>query len=88
MAQTSLKLVRVSHSSPADLAHKQLQIEKLGVVAGFLAGLPLAVGFVSDTLTALNTPDALVAVGGVIAVAFTTAVGLRIGQALAARITA
>ncbi|MGE5452177.1 MAG: hypothetical protein ACM3VZ_10090 [Acidobacteriota bacterium] len=82
MAQT------ISHSSPADLAHKQLQVEKLGVVAGFLAGLPLAVGFVSDALAAVHTPEALIAFGGVVTVALTTALGLRIGKAVADRIKA
>lgn len=88
MAQTSLKLARVSHLSSTDLAHKQLQVEKVGVVAGFLAGLPLAVGFVSDTLAALNAPEALIALGGVVTVAITTAVGLRLGKAFADRIKA
>lgn len=89
MAQTSFKWVRGSHpASSADLAHKQLQVEKLGVVAGFLAGLPLAVGVVSDTLASLQAPEVLIALGGVVTVAMTTAVGLRIGKALADRIKA
>ncbi|MDO9292964.1 MAG: hypothetical protein Q7U09_15380 [Hydrogenophaga sp.] len=80
MAQTSFHLDRV--------AHKQLEVEKFGVIAGFLLGLPLAVGVVSDVLVAQGAPDFLVALGVVMTVALTTAAGLRVGAALAARLVA
>lgn len=83
MAQTSLKFGRVSQQAPADLAHKQLEVEKVGVIVGFLAGLPLAVGLVSDTLVAHGAPAWLVAVAMIATVAVTTAAGLRAGSALA-----
>jgi membrane protein YdbS with pleckstrin-like domain len=86
MAQTSFKFDRVSQQTPADLAHKQLEVEKVGVIVGFLVGLPLAVGFVSEALEAHATPEWLVTVAMVATVAATTAVGLRMGTALAARL--
>ena len=61
MAQTSFHLDRV--------AHKQLEVEKFGVIAGFLLGLPLAVGVVSDVLVAQGAPDFLVALGVVMTMA-------------------
>ena len=84
MAQASLKLVRSSQAAPADLSRKQLQVEKLGVVLGFLAGLPLAVGPVSEALASVGTPDGLIGVAGVLTVAVSTAAGLRLGKAVAA----
>lgn len=84
MAQTGIKLHRVSHQTPADLAHKQLEVEKAGVIVGFLAGLPLAVGTVSEALTAHGAPDWLIGLGMILTVAATTSVGLRAGSAIAA----
>ena len=83
MAQTGIKLHRVSHQAPADLAHKQLEVEKIGVIVGFLAGLPLAVGTVSEALAAHGAPDWLMGLAMVLTVAATTAVGLRAGAAIA-----
>lgn len=83
MAQTGIKLHQVSSQSPADLAHKQLEVEKVGVIAGFLAGLPLAVGTVQDALNAHSAPDWLVGLAMVMTVAATTSVGLRLGTAIA-----
>ena len=83
MAQTGIKLHRVSHQTPADLAHKQLEVEKLGVIVGFLAGLPLAVGTVSETLTAHGASDWLIGLGMALTVAATTSVGLRMGSGIA-----
>lgn len=84
MAQTGIKLHRVSHQAPADLAHKQLEVEKVGVIVGFLAGLPLAVGTVSEALTAHGAADWVIGLGMVLTVAATTSVGLRMGSAIAA----
>ncbi len=84
MAQTGIKLHRVSQQAPADLAHKQLEVEKLGVIAGFLVGLPLAVGTVSEVLSAQGAAGWLVGVAMILTVAATTAVGLRVGSGIAA----
>lgn len=86
MAQTSFRLHRVSHQSPADLAHKQLEIEKGGVILGFLVGLLLAVGHVQGLLTSHGASNLLVGLSMVLTVAATTSIGLRIGAALAARL--
>jgi hypothetical protein len=83
MPQTDINLNRVSHQAPADLAHKQLEVEKVGVIAGFLAGLPLAVGTVSDVLTSYGFADWLVGLGMVLTLAATTSVGLRVGAGIA-----
>jgi hypothetical protein len=83
MAQTGFKLHQVSHQSPADLAHKQLEVEKVGVIAGFLAGLPLAVGTVQEVLNAHGAPEWLVGLAMIMTVAATTSVGLRVGAAIA-----
>jgi len=83
MAQTGIKLHRGTHQTPADLAHKQLEVEKIGVIVGFLAGLPLAVGTVSELLAAHAAPQWLSGLAMVVTVAATTSVGLRVGTALA-----
>ena len=83
MAQTGIKLHHVSNQTPADLEHKQLEVEKVGVIVGFLAGLPLAVGTVSEVLTAHNAPELLTGLAMVMTVAATTSVGLRLGSAVA-----
>lgn len=83
MAQTGIKLHHVSHQTSADLEHKQLEVEKVGVIVGFLAGLALAVGTVNDVLTAHNAPDWLTGLAMVMTVAATTAVGMRVGSAVA-----
>jgi hypothetical protein len=83
MAQTSVKFGGVSKQSPAELAHKQLEVEKVGVIAGFLVGLPLAVGPVSDFLAAHGASELVSAAGMFLTVALTTAGGLRVGAALA-----
>lgn len=84
MAQTGIKLHRASHQTSADLAHKQLEVEKVGVIVGFLAGLPLAVGTVSEALTAHGAADWVVGLAMMVTVAATTSVGLRAGSAIAA----
>ena len=86
MAQTSVNLDRVAKPSPADLAHKQLEVEKVGVIVGFLAGLPIAVGPVSEHLTALGVSDFVTGAAMVATVVATTRLGLRLGNALASLI--
>ena len=83
MAQTSVKFGGVSKPSPAALAHKQLEVEKVGVIAGFLVGLPLAVGPVGEFLAAHGASTLVTGIGMFLTVALTTAGGLRVGAALA-----
>ena len=86
MAQTSVNLGGVTKQSPAELAHKQLEVEKIGVIAGFLVGLPIAVGPVSEHLSALGVSDFVTGAAMVATVMATTRLGLRLGNALASLI--
>ena len=86
MAQTTVNFPGVSKQSPAALAHKQLEVEKVGVIVGFLAGLPLAVGHVSELLSSLGASDWMIGAGMFLTVAVTTSIGLRAGSALASLI--
>ncbi|CAH0349436.1 hypothetical protein [Aquabacterium sp. CECT 9606] len=88
MAQHSLKYDVVpgsGHDAEAD--RKGLGYEKLGVIAGFLVGLPVGVGLVETPLTAVGAPQWLGIVATVAVVAVFTALGLRGGAALAKRAT-
>ncbi|MBC7701117.1 hypothetical protein [Aquabacterium sp.] len=66
---------------------KGLGYEKLGVIAGFLVGLPVGVGLVDAPLTAVGAPQWVGIVVTVAVVAVCTALGLRGGAALAKRAT-
>jgi|GWRWMinimDraft_5_1066013.scaffolds.fasta_scaffold00909_3 amino acid transporter len=71
----------------ADADRKGLGYEKLGVIAGFLVGLPVGVGLVDAPLTAVGAPQWVGIVATVAVVAVCTALGLRGGAALAKRAT-
>ncbi|RZI86383.1 MAG: hypothetical protein EOP38_01725 [Rubrivivax sp.] len=66
---------------------KGLGYEKLGVIAGFLVGLPIGVGLVDAPLSSAGVPQWLGIAATVIVVAVFTSLGLRAGMALAKRIT-
>jgi hypothetical protein len=66
---------------------KGLGYEKLGVIAGFLVGLPVGVGLVETPLASAGLPQWLGIVATVIVVSVFTSLGLRVGMALAKRIT-
>jgi hypothetical protein len=83
MAQTTVNFGGASKQSPAEVAHKQLEIEKLGVIASFLVGLPLAVGTVGDFLLAHGASELVADLGMVKTVIACTSGGLRLGAALA-----
>ncbi|MBA4109447.1 MAG: hypothetical protein C0487_07630 [Leptothrix sp. (in: Bacteria)] len=88
MAQHSLKYDAVPESGhEAKSERKGLGYEKLGVIAGFLAGLPVGVGLVEAPLAAVGAPQWLGIVATVAVVAVFTALGLRGGAALAKRAT-
>lgn len=82
MAQHSLKW----SSAPRALRERQLGVDKASVILGFIAGLPLGVGVVSESLAAAGAPDWLQITGLVLTVAATTVAGLRIGDWLAAHL--
>jgi hypothetical protein len=88
MAQTTVKFPGGAKRAPADLAHKQLEVEKAGVIVGFLAGLPVAVGPVSELLHSIGASDFASGIGMVLTVAVTTRVGLLVGAKLATLIGA
>lgn len=88
MAQTTVKFPGASKQSSAGLAHKQLEIEKAGVIAGFLAGLPVALGPVSEMLASAGASDFASGLGMVLTVAVTTRVGLLLGAKAAAALAA
>jgi hypothetical protein len=54
--------------------------DKLGVMAGFLAGLPLALAVVNDLLA--DSPEWVAVSAAVLTVAVTTSLGLRVSVAL------
>ncbi len=81
MAQHSLKWS--AHRGIRELGERQLGVDKASVIVGFVAGLPLGLGVVSEGLTSLGAPDWLVVLGLVATVASTTVVGMRVGDWLA-----
>jgi amino acid transporter len=66
---------------------KALGYEKLGVIAGFLVGLPVGVGLVETPLASAGAPQWLGIVATVAVVAICTALGLKGGAALARKVT-
>ncbi len=60
-------------------ASHQLSVEKMGVISGFLLGLPVGFGVVSQTMGALGSPGWLSFIAG----AIVTAVFTRTGQVIA-----
>jgi hypothetical protein len=84
MAHSSFTLQESTKPVPAELAHKQLEVEKFGVILGFLAGLVLAVGPVMEALNAQGLSSFFTGVAMVATVAVTTRLGLRLGAGLAA----
>lgn len=81
MAQTYIR-------EPRQAAERQqLRLEKLGVIAGFLFGLPLAITEVGESLGAWGAPTWLQVVAGVLTVAATTRLGLMAAAALARKLS-
>lgn len=70
----------------SDADRKGLGYEKLGVIAGFLVGLPVGVGLVETPLASAGAPQWLGIVATVAVVALCTALGLRGGAALAKKV--
>lgn len=65
---------------------QQLRLEKVGVIAGFLLGLTLAVGLVSGLLVDMGAPDWLEFAAVVVTVAATTRLGLFAAAALSRKL--
>lgn len=84
MAQHSLKYD--AHGSE-ETDRKALGYEKVGVIAGFLVGLPVGMSLVEAPLAAAGAPQWLGIVATVAVVAVCTALGLRAGAALGKKAT-
>jgi hypothetical protein len=69
----------------AEQDRKALGVEKLGVIGGFLVGLPAGLELVREPLLSAGAPAGLTGVVTVAAVALCTWVGLRVGAALAGK---
>lgn len=82
MAQT---LVRFPHPAAQ---RQQLRLEKVGVIAGFLIGLALAVGVVSGALVDWAAPEWLEFLAVALTVAVTTRLGLSAAAALSRKLSA
>lgn len=65
---------------------QQLRLEKVGVIAGFLLGLTLALGLVSGLLVDIGAPDWLEFAAVVLTVAATTRLGLSAAAALSRKL--
>lgn len=74
----TLKLVQAADE------RRSLRLEKLGVIAGFLLGLPLALFVVNEVLAEAPEAIEVLAVVGVVAV--TTRFGLMAASAVARRL--
>ncbi len=80
MAQTLARL-------PGPVAQRQqLRLEKVGVIAGFLIGLVLAVGLVSNLVGELGAPEWLEFAAGAATVAVLTRLGLSASAALSRKL--
>jgi len=82
MAQT---LVRFPNPAAQ---RQQLRLEKVGVIAGFLLGLALAVGVVSGALLDSSAPEWLEFLAVALTVAVTTRLGLSAAAALSRKLSA
>ncbi len=80
MAQTLARLP--GHA----VQRQQLRLEKVGVIAGFLIGLTLAVGVVSGLVVELGAPDWLEFAAVALTVAATTRLGLSAAAALSRKL--
>lgn len=67
---------------------QQLRLEKVGVIAGFLLGLALAVGWVGSSLADLGVPAWLEFAAAALTVAVTTRLGLSMAASLSRKLAA
>ncbi|MFZ5520914.1 MAG: hypothetical protein ACOZD0_06890 [Pseudomonadota bacterium] len=81
MSQNTWKLSQ-SPVHPDGEERKALGLEKLGVIGGFLVGLPTGLELVHQPLAAAGAPAGLAGLATVAAIALCTWVGLRVGSAL------
>ena len=82
MAQHSLKL----SGARSDRKALALDLEKLGIIAGFLFGLPIGIALLEGPLTEFDLPQWMVVATTFIVVAMFTWVGLRAGSVAAERL--
>ena len=84
MAQTLVSSSAV-HAAP-QTEKRHLRFEKLGVIAGFLVGLPMALGAVGEVMHAAGAPAWVTDAGAVAAIGACTWAGLALASALLRRI--
>jgi len=85
MARTLSHTPRLAQEVHIDTSQrKQLEVEKLGVIAGFLVGLPLGLSLVQDNLLADGLPTWLAGGAAVATVVASTWLGLKAAASLAA----
>ena len=65
---------------------QQLRLEKVGVIAGFLIGLALSVGWVGANLSDLGLPAWLEFAAAALTIAVTTRLGLSAAAALSRKL--
>ncbi len=85
MAQHSLKWSAFQHPR-RELAQRQLGVDKASVILGFVAGLALGLGPVSEALTRAGAPEWAVVGSLVLTVVVATLGGMRAGNCLARRL--
>jgi hypothetical protein len=90
MAQTILHLGQRIEQRPSRATSPQqgsvgnsLGFEKLGVVGGFLIGLPIGVGLVGEPLSSFGAPHWLAVTMTALVVAVFTRIGLSLGKTAA-----
>jgi len=80
-------MAQTLHRIPGPAAERQqLRLEKVGVIAGFLLGVVLAAGPVSNALAELGSPDWLAVAAIGLTVAVTTRLGLSAAAAAARKL--
>lgn len=80
MAQT------LSHIPASTAQRQQLRLEKVGVIAGFLLGLVVAVGAVDGLADELGAPQWLAFAAVALTIAATTRLGLSVAAAVSRKL--
>lgn len=85
MARILSSAPHLAHEADMDFRQsKQLEVEKLGVIVGFLIGLPLSLSLVQDRLLADGLPSWLAGGATVLTIVASTWLGLKAASSVAA----